>query len=221
MRLTVFGASGGVGRELVRQGLSAGHHVRAVVRDPSRAPRASETVQLDLGTCTMKAAAAAVRDTDAVLSALGSATKSDQGIATVGTRRITVGMHAVGLHRLVVVSAAPVADVTLPGRPHASPPADGDDLITRLVLGPIIRRIFRATYADLAAMEDLLRASNLDWTAVRPPRLTDGPRTGCYRSALGRNLPHGRTISRADLADCMLALLAQQEAFDHTVGVAY
>ncbi|MER5423861.1 NAD(P)-dependent oxidoreductase [Streptosporangium roseum] len=38
MRLTVFGATGGTGRHLVRQALDAGHEVTAVVRDPARLP---------------------------------------------------------------------------------------------------------------------------------------------------------------------------------------
>ena len=38
MKITVFGATGGVGREVVRQALDAGHEVTAVVRDPARLP---------------------------------------------------------------------------------------------------------------------------------------------------------------------------------------
>jgi putative NADH-flavin reductase len=70
-------------------------------------------------------------------------------------------------------------------------------------------------------MEDDLRCRDLDWTAVRPPRLTNGPMTGRYRTALDRNLPHGLTISRADLADAMLTLLNQPETIRHTLGIAY
>ena len=72
-----------------------------------------------------------------------------------------------------------------------------------------------------AAREDLLRDGNLDWTAIRPPRLTNGPLTGTYRTAIDRNVRHGLTISRPDVAHLMLTVLQQPETVRHSVGVAY
>jgi uncharacterized protein YbjT (DUF2867 family) len=69
-------------------------------------------------------------------------------------------------------------------------------------------------------LEDILRHSDLDWTAVRPPRLTDKPLTGTYRTAHGRNLRRGLAISRADVAHYMLRALDQPETIRQTVGVA-
>jgi putative NADH-flavin reductase len=91
----------------------------------------------------------------------------------------------------------------------------------RSVLSPLIRRLFGPLYTDLAAMEDLLRDGSLDWTSVRPPRLTNGPLTGTYRTAIDRNLPHGLTISRPDVAHLMLTVLRQPQTVRHSVGVAY
>jgi putative NADH-flavin reductase len=70
-------------------------------------------------------------------------------------------------------------------------------------------------------MEDLLRDGSLDWTAIRPPRLTNGPLTGTYRTSLDRNVRHGLTISRRDVAHLMLTVLQQPETVRHSVGVAY
>jgi len=69
-------------------------------------------------------------------------------------------------------------------------------------------------------MEDVLRDSGLDWTAVRPPKLTDKPLTATYRTAIGRNIPGGWSISRADVAQCMLRVLEQPETFRQAVGLA-
>jgi hypothetical protein len=91
----------------------------------------------------------------------------------------------------------------------------------RYLISPLIRRIFGRLYIDLAAMEDLLRAGSLDWTAIRPPRLTDGPLTGAYRTAIDRNVRHGLTISRPDVAHVMLTVLQQPGTVRHSVGVAY
>ena len=77
------------------------------------------------------------------------------------------------------------------------------------------------TDADLARMEDLLRDSGLDWTVVRPPRLTDKPLTGAYRTAYGQNLRRGSFISRADVAHLMLDVLARPQSINQTLGVAY
>jgi uncharacterized protein YbjT (DUF2867 family) len=70
-------------------------------------------------------------------------------------------------------------------------------------------------------MEDALRASDLDWTIFRPPRLTNGPLTGSYRTALGQNLRGGALISRADVAHEMLAALGQPATIRHEIGIAY
>jgi putative NADH-flavin reductase len=91
----------------------------------------------------------------------------------------------------------------------------------RYVLGPLTRVFLRKVYADLALMEDVLRDSNLDWTIFRPPRLTNGPLTGKYRTALGQNLRGGFLISRADVAHSMLASLNHAATINQTVGIAY
>ncbi len=85
---------------------------------------------------------------------------------------------------------------------------------------PVVKRALREHYADLARMEDILRAGDLDWTAVRPPRLTDKPATGRYRTAYGQNLRRGVFISRADVARYMLSALENAETFRQTVGIA-
>jgi hypothetical protein len=69
-------------------------------------------------------------------------------------------------------------------------------------------------------MEEVVRASDRDWTIVRPPQLTDGPRTGRYRRALDRHLPRGHRVARADLAAELLRLARDGDAVGHLVAVA-
>ena len=61
----------------------------------------------------------------------------------------------------------------------------------------------------------------MDWTIIRPPRLTDKPLTGVYRIAYGKNLRRGHFISRADVAHLMLRVLKQSDTIKQTIGVAY
>jgi putative NADH-flavin reductase len=70
-------------------------------------------------------------------------------------------------------------------------------------------------------MEDIVRRSDADWTIVRPPRLTNGSRTGRYRLETGGNVPRGFSLSRADLAGAVLGLIDEPAAARRGVGVAY
>jgi uncharacterized protein YbjT (DUF2867 family) len=74
---------------------------------------------------------------------------------------------------------------------------------------------------DAAAMGELLEESGLDWTSVRPPRLTDGPLTGVYQVAYGTSLPLALKISRADVAHAMLAAIGDRRASHTYLTTAY
>ena len=220
MHLTIVAATGGIGRELLRQALAAGHDVTAVVRDPAKVGAPVRVVRADLAEPDPAALEGAVKDADAVLSALGARTSADAGVAERGTRAVVDAMHTTGVRRLVVVSAAPIGTVPSPDRPHPPRHDPGDGFFMRHLGARFARTAFRTHYADLARMEDVVRASGLDWTITRPPKLTDGPLTGRYRTALGRNVRGGFSVSRADVAHQMLQCVAQPDTVGRTVGVA-
>jgi nucleoside-diphosphate-sugar epimerase len=155
-----------------------------------------------------------------VLSGLGPRSRSDAGVTAPGTRAIVAAMQATHVRRIVVVSAAPVGTAASPGRPQPPAHDPGDGFFMRHLLSPLMKVALRAHYADLALMEDVLRDSGLDWTAVRPPRLTDRPPTGTYRTAYGRNIRGGLTVPRADVADYMLRVLDRPDTIKQAVGIA-
>ncbi len=221
MKLTIFAATGGIGRELLQQALVDGHDVTAAVRSPGQVTEDVRTVRADLAAPDQALLESAVAGADAVLSGLGPRSAADRGIASRGTRAIVSAMQAAGARRLLVVSAAPIGTVASPGRPRPPRHDPGDGAVMRYLLNPMIRRVLREHYADLALMEEAVAGSGLDWTIVRPPRLTDRPLTGSYRTAYGRNLRRGLTISRADVAHLMLGLVSEPDSAGQTVGVAY
>jgi uncharacterized protein YbjT (DUF2867 family) len=90
----------------------------------------------------------------------------------------------------------------------------------RHVFSPMTKAALRTNYADLALMEDILRDSALDWTIIRPPRLTDKPPTGAYRVAYGQNLKRGLFIPRADVAHLMLDVLGRPESIKQVIAAA-
>lgn len=196
MRITVFGASGATGRQVVDQAHEQGHEVTAVVRDRSRLSDVPAGVTVVRAEVTdPETIGPAVAGADAVISAIGTRTgRAPTTVCADSTAGILTAMGEHGVDRLVVISASPLAE-------------HGDGPVTRLVAKPILKRVLRNVYADMAVMERTLRGSDVDWTVVRPPQLTDGGRTGTYRTAVNRNVRGGVRISRADLADCMLRCL--------------
>ena len=221
MKLTIFAATGGIGRQALEQAVAAGHDVTAVVRNPQKLSREVRAVRADLAAPDPAALASAVEGADAVLSGLGARSAAENGVAWQGTRAIVQAMKATDVRRIVVVSAAPIGTVPSPGRPNPPKHDPGDGFFMRNLLGPFIKTALRKHFADLARMEDVLRDSGLDWTIVRPPRLTDGPVTGTYRTAYGQNLRRGLLVSRADVAHLMLGVLRRPETLRHAVGIAY
>lgn len=210
MKLTVFGATGGTGKEIVRQALDAGHEVTAVVRDPARFPVTGDRLEVfhaDLS--DLQALRPAVAGRDAVLSGLGARSRKDAGIAARLTRTVLGALEAEGVRRLVVVSAAPVG-----------PEAEGDGFVDRAARG-IVSAVLKDIYADLREMEAELARSSTEWTSVRPPRLQDKPLTGSYRKVVGGFPVRGRFLGRADVAHAMLAAVGDPATVKQGVGVAY
>jgi nucleoside-diphosphate-sugar epimerase len=136
----------------------------------------------------------AVQGADAVLSGLDPRSAADAGITDPGTEAVVRAMQATGVRRVVVVTA-PVGTVPSPGRPNPPRHDPGDGVFMRHLFSRVVRAAIRRHYADLALMENLLRDSGLDWTVVRPPRLTDKPLSGSYRTAYGQNVRGGEPPS--------------------------
>jgi len=223
MKITIFAATGGIGRQALDQAIAAGHDVTAVARNPRNlSATPARIVTADLSDADPATLASAVAGADAVLSCLGSVSKADAeaGIAWRGTLAITEAMRASGVRRIVVVSAAPVGTVPSPARPAPPRYDPGDGFLMRHLLNPIAKVAFGASYCDVAQMEDVLRASDLDWTVVRPPRLTNKPLTGTYRMTYDQNVRRGLSISRADVAHVMLRMLAEPQTIRRTVSAA-
>jgi uncharacterized protein YbjT (DUF2867 family) len=219
-KLTIFAATGGIGRQLLEQAVAAGHDVTAVARNPGKLTRQVRTVTADLAAADPAALEPAVAGADAVLSGLGPHSNADAGIAAPGTRSILAAMQATGVRRIVAVSAAPVSTVASPGNPHPPKHDPGDGFFMRYLFSRIAAARFGKVYDDLAAMEDILRDSGLDWTVIRPPQLTDKPLSGTYRTAFGQNLRGGLSVPRADVAHLMLKVLAQPETIGQVIGIA-
>jgi putative NADH-flavin reductase len=196
MRIVVFGASGGTGRQIVAQAVAGGHSVRAFVRrkNGDLHPEA-HVVEGDI--FDPAAVADAIAGRSAVLSALGARSLRKEEVLSRALPHIIAGMRRHYVERIVALGAS------------GARPGYGkyQNALTRGVFWAAAKTLLRHPFADQREQERLLFASELDFTIVRPPRLTDGPFTGKYR-VLPDALPSGALrIARADVAHFMLLQL--------------
>jgi putative NADH-flavin reductase len=205
MRFFVLGATGGTGRALVEQALERGHDVTAFVRSPQTlgAPRPRLTV-VEGDPRNATTLERALSGSDAVVSALGppipplrrTTILGDAATATVAA------MSAAGVRRLLAISGE---------LQHRAPGA-----MAAFLRATLLRRLDR----DQAELERVVRASALDWTIVRPTRLTRGALTRAYRAAPDAQPTRPRPVSRADVAHFLLDAAERGSYVRQAVGLA-
>ncbi len=208
MKLTVLGATGGTGQQLVREAIAAGHEVTAIVRRPDAMTHSSPQLRVVRGDLLdSQWTGEGIEGADAVLSAIGATSRGPTTLYSAGTAAVLKAMDNAEVRRILVVTADPTG------------PAQ-DRLGEAKIIHPILWQFLRGTYEDMRRMEHLLAASDTDWTVFRPPRLTNGPLTGKVRTAVGKFLPRGRVVSRADLAAAMLAAIHDPATVRQAVAIA-
>jgi uncharacterized protein YbjT (DUF2867 family) len=200
MRIAVIGGTGRTGRLFVREALAAGHVVRLLARQPSRADGGKDGLEIKQGDVLDEAALKHLTTgVDAVVCLLGTSPSKPGTIMSEGTRNIVQAMKATAVRRLVLVSSDGSGETRA-------------ELPLTLRLGAFFVRKFMA---EKEAQETIVRASNLDWTLVRPGQLTDGPLTGdVVTRRAGR--PLSGKVSRADLAHFLISQLDEPESIGHS-----
>jgi putative NADH-flavin reductase len=194
--LLVIGASRGIGLETANCALAAGHRVRAFARGAAAIPLDAPTLEKCPGDALDKAdAAAAVAGVDAVIQSLGAPRNMRSVLAPTtlfsrATRILVDAMRAGGVDRLVAVTGFGAGD----SRGHGG-------LLYDAVLFPLV---LKRVYDDKDVQEQIIRASGLAWTIVRPGLLTDGPATGKARALIDPQDWRTGSVSRADVAQFLV-----------------
>lgn len=201
MKILVVGATGGTGKHIVGQALEAGHEVTVFARDPARTGHEHPRLRKVVGDLQDRQALSdAIRGHGAVISALGRGYSfKSEGLIQRSVPALISAMTSAGVRRLVFTSALGVGD------------SYGD--------APIVAKLFfltllRDIYADKLIGDRLIASTDLDWTIVRPSKMTDGPLTASYRSGERLALSGMASISRADVAHFVL----QAAGNPHTIG---
>jgi putative NADH-flavin reductase len=189
MKLTVLGATGRTGVQVLDRALAAGHEVTAAVRNPaavSQQHRLLRVVEADV--MSVASIVDAVRGADAVCSVLGStAPRQPTTLYSASTAAVVSAMNQTGVRRIVAVTA-------IPAEPDAI-----KTFTERHVVHRLLHVFFGGGYDDMIRMEQLLRSSDTDWTVVRPPRLTDARPRNQYRKSIDERLAGAGKIPRSTI----------------------
>jgi len=207
MKLVVLGATGGTGLEIVRQAVGQGHSVTAFVRSPEKLHAFRDRITIQQGDLLNSGELERViTGHDAVVSGFGPRVpiaKADEHLLQQFAAVLTIAMARAGVKRGVVESVAFLFKNSI------VPPA--------YILG---RLLFPGVVADSSAMERTFAESDVDWTIVRPPQLTDKPFTGKYRVRVGHLPAFGFKISRADVAHFMVEAAGDRSLIGKVVGIS-
>jgi len=194
MKVIVFGSTGGTGRLLVSRALEEGHEVTAFARDAAALEERPGLTIFQGATADAGAVDRAVAGQDAVLCALGGRPwRRRARVCSSAMRNIVSSMTRHGVRRIIAISTFGAGDT----RPRV-------DWFARNVLFGLI---LRSEVADKEAMEDLLTATDLDWTVVRVGILTDDVARGAWRAADDDSIRGMGKIARADVAAFMVGQL--------------
>jgi uncharacterized protein YbjT (DUF2867 family) len=213
MQIAVLGAAGGVGRHVVDRLQQRGHRVRAVIRRP---PGHDRWAGVEIATADVldpDAVAAALAGCDGAVWAVGGHDVARRALAghrrqadlcATGTGNVLQALADRAPARFVVVSSWGVGDSRqrLP-------------LAFRYVVAPVL---LRAELADKQRQEELVRASDLAWTIVRPSRLTNADTTR-YRVGARLRYTARSSTSRRSVADFVARCLDQSLHVFETVEI--
>jgi putative NADH-flavin reductase len=150
----------------------------------------------------------AVAGCDALVSTIGTGTSGKPtDLYSQATANELQAMADNSIPTIEVISAAPAG------------PRDEQPWIQRRILFPVLDRLFAGAYRDMQRMETTLQQSDIEWIALRPPRLVNRPPKGAYRIDT-KPLPSGRSITLSDLAAALLDLLPRVDLRGRPLYVA-
>jgi putative NADH-flavin reductase len=209
MNILIVGATRGIGRQLLEQALTSGHTVTALVRNLQRLATQHKRLRIIKGDILdSNSVALAMAGQEAVCCTIG--VKAPWPRVTVfseGTKNLLQAMKLTGVKRLICVTGIGAGD----SRGHGG-------FLYDCVFYPFM---LRPIYADKDRQESLIKASEVDWTIVRPGFLTNGPLTKNYRMLTDLTGVTAGRISRADIAHFILNEIESKQYLRQTPLVTY
>ena len=196
MRITVFGATGKVGRLVVDELLAHGHTVTAFTHSHPLQQSSSTIITVQGDIYNPGDVDRAIQTSDAVISALGSWGTVRKDVLTNATQNIIPSMEKHSVKRFISVTGS-----------GAQTPNEKTNIIEKLshrIFGLIAPKILRDGEQHIA----LLTNSDLDWTVIRSPVMTNRGNPKNYQLSL-RNRLYKLTIHRHAVASSIVDQLEE------------
>lgn len=202
MKVTIFGATGFSGQAILAEALKQGHEVTILVRDASKIPIKHKNLTIVEGNVLdPQTVASVIHHQEAVIQCLGVGGKGDGKPTTFisdATKVIVDEMQKQRIKRLIAMSNVGA------GNSIAFQPW----FFTKIIL-PYFMKWLQVIIEDKNRMEPIIMNSNLDWTIVRCPNITDKPAKGTCNATLdGKGLK--LSITLPDLSKFMIDQLTQK-----------
>jgi putative NADH-flavin reductase len=202
-KIAVFGGSGRTGVPFLTKALKEGYTIQALIRDPDRAPILNPNLTWIAGdVLNQEAVDLTLNGSQAVISLIGHVKNSPPNLQAAATQRIINSMNAQGIKRLISLTGGGVRNQL------ADKPGFFDDLIV-FIMKNLTGKGPREALLDGIAHADLIRRSDLKWTIVRGPMLTNDPGKGSYLVGSVGTVK-GFKLTREDLAAFIVDILIDE-----------
>ena len=207
MKIALFGATGHLGSQVLRQALEQGHEVSVLVRRPEKLISSHPQLTVHVGDVLSPGdVGTVVEGREAVVSALGESLQGPFEVLTQGLSNLLGAMTSSGVERIVATASAGVLqyDATSLRRDQPDFP-------------PMFTKVSEAHLQAFRLLED----SKVSWTLLCPPYMPEGAPTGQYRILADYGPEGGVQISTGDAAHFILGELGRSAFVGRRVGIAY
>jgi putative NADH-flavin reductase len=211
MKILLFGATGGTGKEVLLQALEQGHFVTAVVRNPSKINIQMERLNIVQGDVLTSNFEKTFVQQDAVICCLGAPANKSGTLRSEGTKNILNAMKKANVNRFICQTSL--------GYDDSREVLNCTSLIFRKIIVPYL---LKSTFREHHLQEMAIKQSGLNWTIVRPGNLTNGKRTENYKTGFSYSDPTLKVkISRTDVAHFLVKQLSISDNKQKVIGISY
>ncbi len=211
MKVLLFGATGGTGKEVLLQALEQGHIVTAIVRNPAKINIQSERLKIIQGDVFNKNLDYAFADQHAIICCLGAPATKAGTVRSEGIKNILTSMKRTNVDRLICQTSL--------GYDDSIQILSCTSILFRKIIVPFI---LKTTFNEHQLQELAIKESGLSWTIVRPGNLTNGKKTGNYKYGFLYSDPTLKVkVSRADVAHFLVRQLSTAENSQKVIGISY